>query len=128
MFLKAPVSICTMRPRPSPVPPSSRARPCAWRAILLADAGGCIALLRPRRGSRRERRPMALHVPAQVFREYDIRGKADQHLSSDLVRAVGLAFASLLPERRGRVAVARDCRLSSPRIRDALVEGLVRAG
>lgn len=71
--------------------------------------------------------------PAHVFREYDIRGVADRDLSNELVRAVGLSLASMLsgPETQGRklrVAVARDCRLSSPRIYDALVDGLVRGG
>lgn len=71
-------------------------------------------------------------VPAQIFREYDIRGHANDHLSSDLFRALGRAFATLFPdhsaEKRARVAVGRDCRLSSDRLHDALVEGLLSAG
>src|ERR1044071_4162285 len=72
-------------------------------------------------------------VPAHVFREYDIRGIADRELSDDLVRAIGEAFALALFEDvpRGQsleVAVGRDCRLSSPRIAEALAEGLVRGG
>ena len=68
-------------------------------------------------------------VPKQIFREYDIRGVADRHLSSELFRALGRAFVSLFPaSRRVRVAVGRDCRLSSPRLFDALVEGLTAGG
>jgi phosphomannomutase / phosphoglucomutase len=72
-------------------------------------------------------------VPAHVFREYDIRGIADRELSDDLIRAIGEAFALALFEDvpRGQsleVAVGRDCRLSSPRIAEALAEGLVRGG
>lgn len=71
--------------------------------------------------------------PAHVFREYDIRGVADRDLSSELVRAVGVTLAAMLrgpgaADRKLRVAVARDCRLSSPRLYDAVVDGLVRGG
>lgn len=72
-------------------------------------------------------------VPAHVFREYDIRGVADRELSSDLIRAVGGAFAAAVIEQapKGKklsIAVGRDCRLSSTRLFDALSEGLTRAG
>jgi phosphomannomutase/phosphoglucomutase len=72
-------------------------------------------------------------VPAHVFREYDIRGVADRELSSDLIRAVGEAFAAAVIERapQGKklvIAVGRDCRLSSSRLFEALSEGLTRAG
>jgi phosphomannomutase/phosphoglucomutase len=70
-------------------------------------------------------------VPKQIFREYDIRGVADQHLSSDLFSALGRAFVTLFPEsarRKVRVAVGRDCRLSSPRLFEALVDGLTSSG
>jgi phosphomannomutase/phosphoglucomutase len=72
-------------------------------------------------------------VPAHVFREYDIRGVADRELSSDLIRAVGEAFAAAVIERASKgkklvIAVGRDCRLSSSRLFEALSEGLTRAG
>ncbi|MBI2392180.1 MAG: phosphomannomutase/phosphoglucomutase [Deltaproteobacteria bacterium] len=73
-------------------------------------------------------------VPPQIFREYDIRGVADQHLSSDLFRALGRAFSTLFPRageagaRRVKVAVGRDCRLSSPRLHEALIDGLTAGG
>ena len=61
----------------------------------------------------------------EIFREYDIRGMADRELTDDVVRAVGRAFAQRMKERgKGRIAVGRDVRLSSPRIRTALIEGL----
>ena len=73
--------------------------------------------------------------PSHVFREYDVRGVADTELSDDLVRALGTTYANMLAEAspppggRGlRIAVARDCRLSSPRLHAALVDGLTRAG
>jgi phosphomannomutase/phosphoglucomutase len=76
----------------------------------------------------------ALRVPDSIFREYDLRGKAEQHLSNELFGAVGHAFVELLapiPDRaegRHRVAVGYDCRVSSPRLREALIEGLLDAG
>jgi phosphomannomutase/phosphoglucomutase len=68
-------------------------------------------------------------VNPQIFREYDIRGIADRELTDDVVRAVGRAFADRMRERgKTRIAVGRDVRLSSPRIRTALVAGLVERG
>ncbi len=61
----------------------------------------------------------------EIFREYDIRGIADRELTDDVVRSVGRAFAQRMRERgKKRIAVGRDVRLSSPRIRAALIEGL----
>ena len=61
----------------------------------------------------------------QIFREYDIRGIAERDLTDDVARAVGRAFGQMMGERgKRRIAVGRDVRLSSPRIRAAVVEGL----
>src|SRR5260370_8176161 len=72
-------------------------------------------------------------VPAHVFREYDIRGVADKELSDELIGAIGQEFAHALYEdapgaERLEIAVGRDCRLSSPRMLEALTEGLLRGG
>ncbi|HEY2514318.1 MAG TPA: phosphomannomutase/phosphoglucomutase [Polyangiaceae bacterium] len=70
----------------------------------------------------------------QAFREYDIRGVADRDLTSELAEAVGRGYATMLVASAGkaasslRVAVGRDCRLSSPRLREALLRGLTRVG
>lgn len=71
--------------------------------------------------------------PSHVFREYDIRGVADRDLSTPLVRSIAARFAGMIREgtaasRRLRIPVGRDCRLSSPRLYDAVVDGLVRSG
>jgi phosphomannomutase/phosphoglucomutase len=64
-----------------------------------------------------------------IFREYDIRGVADRDLSDDLARDLGRALGTVMAERgKRRVMVGHDCRLSSKRLRDALVEGLVDTG
>lgn len=65
----------------------------------------------------------------QIFREYDIRGNADRELSDEVARDLGRALGSLYAERGlRRIMVGRDCRLSSRRLRDALVEGLLETG
>lgn len=64
-----------------------------------------------------------------IFREYDIRGIADTDLTDGAVRAIGRAFGDRMREKgQACVAVGRDVRLSSPRIRAALVEGLLDQG
>lgn len=64
-----------------------------------------------------------------IFREYDIRGIADQELTSEGIEGLGRAIGTLIAREKGRqVNVARDCRLSSERLRNAIVAGLVAAG
>jgi len=65
----------------------------------------------------------------QIFREYDIRGKADRDLPDDVARDIGRALGTVYAARgMKRIMVGRDCRVSSRRIRNALVEGLLEAG
>lgn len=64
-----------------------------------------------------------------VFREYDIRGVADQDLTDDLVRDLGRALGTFhRRDGRTRLALSRDCRLSSPRLHEELRAGLLEAG
>ncbi len=64
-----------------------------------------------------------------IFREYDIRGIAETELLSPDVADLGRALGTLLLRKKGpRVNLGRDCRLSSPRLHDALLEGLMSAG
>jgi phosphomannomutase/phosphoglucomutase len=73
-----------------------------------------------------------MKTPAQIFREYDVRGLVDEDLSDDLVRALGRAFATFIRRSTGSkqvtLAVGWDVRPSSRRLRDALAAGLVSAG
>ena len=71
-----------------------------------------------------------MELSPAIFREYDIRGVADRDLTSPVVHAIGRAFGERMQEgaSAARVAVARDCRLSSPRLHEALVAGLLAAG
>jgi len=65
-----------------------------------------------------------------IFREYDIRGVADVELLSPDVEQLGRGLGTYLRRASGgvNINVGRDCRLSSTRLRDALVKGLLAAG
>ena len=64
-----------------------------------------------------------------VFREYDLRGVADRDFDDALVRDIGRAFGTFCTRRgKQRIALGRDCRLSSPRLHTALLEGLLEVG
>jgi phosphomannomutase / phosphoglucomutase len=69
--------------------------------------------------------------PSFIFREYDIRGVADRDMPSDVARDIGRGLATMLGsdgKKAPRIAVGRDCRLSSPRLHGALVDGLKAQG
>jgi len=64
-----------------------------------------------------------------IFREYDIRGIAETELTSAGVVDLGRGLGTLLQRKSGKsINLGRDCRLSSPRLRDALLEGLTASG
>lgn len=67
-----------------------------------------------------------------VFREYDIRGVADRDFSDDFVTSLGRAVGTMIRRstdaERPSIAVGRDCRDTSPRIRDAFIAGVVSTG
>ena len=64
-----------------------------------------------------------------IFREYDIRGVADKELLDDDIVLLGQGFGTYLARHAGRnICLGRDTRLSSPRLRDALIRGLQAAG
>jgi phosphomannomutase/phosphoglucomutase len=71
-------------------------------------------------------------VPANIFREYDIRGVADRDLTDELAEGIGRGLGAMLASDANnaklRLAVGRDCRVSSPRLHAALVRGLTTAG
>jgi phosphomannomutase/phosphoglucomutase len=65
----------------------------------------------------------------QIFREYDIRGIVEKDLGSDVVPPLGRAIGTYLKRQGARtIVLGRDCRLSSPRIRDELLSGLIATG
>lgn len=71
-----------------------------------------------------------MKIPANIFREYDIRGNADKELTDETVKAVGCAYASWLIRAgvKSCVTIGGDARLSTPRIKSAMIEGILSAG
>jgi phosphomannomutase/phosphoglucomutase len=76
-----------------------------------------------------------MQVPANAFREYDIRGVAERDLTDAVAHGIGRGLATMLGaaardagEPGARIAVGRDPRLSSPRLFEALTRGLVEGG
>ena len=78
-------------------------------------------------------------IAAGIFRQYDIRGIVGKDLTTDAARAIGVAYAAFLAERRTgsigpasapapTVVVGRDNRPSGVGLRDAMVDGLTSAG
>ena len=56
-----------------------------------------------------------------IFKAYDIRGLYPSQLDAEVARRVGRAFVDYLGARR--IAVGRDCRVSSPELSAAFVQG-----
>jgi phosphomannomutase/phosphoglucomutase len=64
-----------------------------------------------------------------IFREYDIRGIADEDLLDPDIVELGHAAGSYLRRNNGEnINLGRDTRLSSPRLRNALIKGLKASG
>ncbi len=74
--------------------------------------------------------PPLLSLPDQIFRAYDIRGRVSaDEITPELAQLIGRAIGSEAQDLGQRsVAVARDGRLSSPALADALTEGLLESG
>ena len=75
----------------------------------------------------------ASRVPREIFRAYDIRGRAvgrDAPLTPDLALRVGLAFGGLVTsgERAEQIVVGGDLRRSTPALQQAAIAGLLDAG
>jgi len=64
-----------------------------------------------------------------MFREYDIRGVADQDLTTEAAFGIARAFGKYARERGySEMFVGADNRKSSPKLRDAVIEGLTKSG
>src|SRR5579863_9973132 len=65
-----------------------------------------------------------------IFREYDIRGVADSELLSPDIEQLGRGLGTYMRRHSGGINInlGRDCRLSSTRLRDALLRGLLASG
>jgi phosphomannomutase/phosphoglucomutase len=64
-----------------------------------------------------------------IFREYDIRGIADEDLKDEAVWHIGKGIASYLIKKGAKtVTLGRDARLSSPRIQDVITDAFLKSG
>jgi phosphomannomutase/phosphoglucomutase len=64
-----------------------------------------------------------------IFREFSIRGIADQDLPNEIVVRIGQAIGTFFRQRDGQtLVVGQDVRNSSPRISRSLITGLVKTG
>lgn len=64
-----------------------------------------------------------------VFREYDIRGIADEDLIDENIVSLGKGIGTFLSRQGAKsLVIGRDVRLSSERLRNALIEGLLSTG
>ena len=64
-----------------------------------------------------------------IFREYDIRGLAEKDFDEDFARLLGKVHGKTISDKGGsRVAVGRDCRLTSDLYAEAVIDGLLSAG
>ncbi|HEY5997246.1 MAG TPA: phosphomannomutase/phosphoglucomutase [Candidatus Deferrimicrobiaceae bacterium] len=68
-------------------------------------------------------------INPHIFREYDVRGLVDKDLTPETVTLLGRGFGSHAWRLGVRtVTLGRDCRLSSPGFRDAILDGLLSTG
>ncbi len=72
---------------------------------------------------------MAEKINTQIFREYDIRGVADEDLTDSVVESIGKAYGTyILNNGKKDIVVGRDSRLSSDRIFNSLTKGILSTG
>src|SRR3954453_4952018 len=75
-----------------------------------------------------------MHVPAEIFKAYDIRGIHGDQLGPDAAEQIGRAFARVIAELEGkpvselRLGLGRDMRLSAPKMAARYREGMVAEG
>lgn len=60
------------------------------------------------------------------FKKYDVRGIVDKELTEDIARRIGIALTTVTHARTA--VVGCDARASSPRLKKALVDGLLACG
>jgi phosphomannomutase/phosphoglucomutase len=64
-----------------------------------------------------------------IFREYDIRGIADKDFNEEDITHLGKAYGTYLKRKGGkRVSVGGDIRISTPKYKSALINGIISTG
>lgn len=68
-------------------------------------------------------------IPEDIFRAYDIRGVVDTQITVSVVLRIGQALGSeALDHDEDTLIVARDARIHSPKLTEALIEGILSTG
>jgi len=68
-------------------------------------------------------------INPNIFREYDIRGIAEHDLTDENIELIGKAYGTFLRRKELKtIAVGRDVRLTSERIKNALLKGITSTG
>ncbi|NOZ60909.1 MAG: phosphomannomutase/phosphoglucomutase [Calditrichaeota bacterium] len=66
---------------------------------------------------------------SNIFRQYDVRGIADTELTDENIELIGKAYGTYLGKKGlKKFSVGRDVRLSSSRIQQAFIRGLMSTG
>ncbi|MEZ5176542.1 MAG: phosphomannomutase/phosphoglucomutase [Acidimicrobiia bacterium] len=63
---------------------------------------------------------------SNIVKAYDVRGVVPTELDASITRRLGAAFAAFAGG--DRIIVGHDCRVSSPDLRDALIDGIISQG
>lgn len=63
---------------------------------------------------------------SNIIKAYDVRGVVPDEFDEEIAQRIGAAFGAFVDA--GEVLVGHDCRVSSPAIRDALIEGITSQG
>jgi phosphomannomutase len=76
-----------------------------------------------------------LPINSKIFKAYDIRGIYGEDFDNEMAYLLGLAFVELRKndpdyqkEKKLKIAVGADMRLSSPALKDNLIRGLIAGG
>ena len=73
-----------------------------------------------------------MRLNPKIFREYDIRGIAEEDFDADFARALGGALGTRArrarPERTPTLTVGRDCRATSDTYAEAVIAGILSTG
>lgn len=111
--------------------PKTAGTPAATRQRIDLD-NPLAAIVEPLSAPPPQRAPIdgpPVAVSPTIFRAYDIRGVVGDTLTPEVVHAVGRAIGSEARDRgEYTVAIARDGRLSSPDLAEALGRGLMASG
>jgi len=73
-----------------------------------------------------------MNFPDSIFKAYDIRGVYPDQITEDLAYKIGQGYAVLMskenPGKKLQVVVGGDMRLSTPALKERLIQGILEAG